>query len=194
VNGQVFGDFGCPVFRQVTFRRRHHASHRRKPAGDEAGIRRLRDADCHIETFIDQVGKPVVQCQRDIEFAVLNKKVGNGGADMGNPERHRRADAERTPRFRMQPLDQEIGVRDLAEDAFAPFVIRFAQFRDAHLPGRPVQQSGAEFVFKIENLLAHRSPRYSHPPRGRRESLGFHNVDEHLHAGKAIHCSPSIVN
>ena len=58
---------------------------------------------------------------------------------MGDPERHGRTHLERTPRFRMQLLNQQVRLLDFGKDPFAPFVIRLPHFGHADTAGCAIQ-------------------------------------------------------
>ena len=62
---------------EIGRRCRHHASDAGEPPGDEAGIGRLRNPECDVESLFDQIRKPVVQRQGDGEFAVFAQKLRN---------------------------------------------------------------------------------------------------------------------
>ena len=101
---EVRGTRRRSVLAQIFRRCRHHAPDGCQPTTHETGIGCLGNSHGDIETFINRFGETIVQGELDNEFAILDLKVGDGGAHMRNPEEHGRAYPLCPARFRMQAL------------------------------------------------------------------------------------------
>src|SRR3546814_1921620 len=75
--------------------------------------------------------------------------------------------------------------RSTRTDTLFPYTTLFRS--EAHLPGRPVEQPGAEPVLQRLNVVAHHRHGHVEPPCRRREAPAFHHAAEHRQACDPVH-------
>src|SRR5689334_12262698 len=108
---------------------------------------------------------------------------------MAAPEDHRRGDGE-------MPFGREIfahrlplGFLYLLDDAPAGLDIGAASLRQAHLPGRAVDEPDLQMGLQVEELAADGRQRGPEPARSRRQAARLSDRDQYRHRVEAIHQS-----
>src|SRR5207248_7766566 len=97
-----------------------------------------------------------------------------------------RIDAQRAARRRLQGASNVVGLLEVGKDLDAAVVIAFADFGEADLSCRAIEQPRAEPVFERLDMVTHHRRRHVEATSGGREPATIHYPDESRQTGQPV--------
>ena len=153
-------------------------------------ISKLTDANCKIETFLDEVDVGIVKAEVDGDVGISDQIIGDRGSKMAHAEGYRRSHSQLAARRRLQIARSAFGFIEIGENAQATFIIILPDLGGADAAGRSIEQPYAEPLFKCLNVLAHHGGRHAKVTGRRRKAAGVDDFNEHGHSSEPIQALP----
>ena len=161
---------------------------RRQLTGDQRVVVDLfSEPDRDVDLFRDEVQRPVAQFQNDPHIGIVAHEARQMRQKLRLAESDRRRDAQGPLRMVAQRDHRGLGLRHFLGDFDAAAVEGFALFRQRHAARGAVQQTHAQPVFQLSDLLADR--RRGQPfTSGRSGKPAFlHDFREQQHLRREVH-------
>ncbi len=174
----------------------------RTRAGDEPGgadlarhqsrVGQMADAQCEVETLIEQGKQLVVQAQLDPQLPMFREKGVHERRDVALPELHGRGHAQQATNDAVARLQPLFHVIEVGEHAPAPGQVLRSFVGQCHAPGAAVQQAHAQVALQRRQRANQR--RHGLPRRiGRRAQAAVVDDPHEIgHCLEPVHCHPSI--
>jgi hypothetical protein len=147
------------------------------------------DAYRNVDTFLDEIFRPVAQTDVEVDPRMFAYEWFEPGQDALNAQPDRQTDAERAAR--LVPLLNETRFRfvKLLEGMPRALEVPLAAIRQCHPPRGSVEQSDAQVLLEPRDRPTDRGHRQREVARRAREASHLGHVDEDLDiVDRGLHC------
>ncbi len=175
------------MLRQVAGARAYDLAHRADPRSDQRRVGERADAHRYVETFLDEVDRPVEQQHAHVDARVAAQEVADEGEHVQASERGGCGDSKLALRLALRAGELRLRRVDLFDDAAAGLEILSPLLGEREPARRPRDETGAEVILERREFAADGGQRHAEPAPGGRQAARIGNRREETHGTEPVH-------
>ena len=147
----------------------------------------MADAHGNVETFLDEVDRPIEQQHARVDARISAEKLADDGEHVQASERNRCGDSKLTLRLAARAGELRLRRVQLLDDTAAGLEILSPLLGEREPARRPRDETGAEVILERREFAADGGQRHAEPAPGGRQAARIGNRREETHGTEPVH-------